>query len=66
MIAVTAFVESSQATYPRVKAVFAGDVASCVVFRSILDRPEMPGIMVGMDEKNSYVGDEAQSKRGGF
>ena len=24
----------------------------------------MPGIMVGMDSKEAYVGDEAQAKRG--
>ena len=43
---------------------FAGDDAPRAVFPSIVGRPKMPGIMVGMDQKNGYVGDEAQSKRG--
>jgi len=46
------------------KAGFAGDDAPRAVFPSIVGRPKMPGIMVGMDQRDCYVGEEAQSKRG--
>ena len=46
------------------KSGFAGDDSPRAVFPSIVGRRKHPGIMVGMDNKDSYVGDEAQQKRG--
>nr|P10992.3 RecName: Full=Actin, macronuclear [Tetrahymena thermophila]AAA30109.1 actin [Tetrahymena thermophila] len=46
------------------KAGIAGDDAPRAAFPSIVGRPKMPGIMVGMDQKECYVGEEAQAKRG--
>jgi actin len=46
------------------KAGFAGDDAPRAVFPSIVGTPKHVGIMVGMNDKQAYVGDEAQAKRG--
>ncbi|KAJ7340758.1 actin 2 [Mycena albidolilacea] len=46
------------------KAGFAGDDAPRAVFPSIVGRPRQAGVMVGFGNNDSYIGDEAQVKRG--
>ena len=46
------------------KAGFAGDDAPRAVFPSIVGRPKHHGVMVGMGQKDAYVGEEANAKRG--
>jgi actin-related protein len=47
-----------------VKAGFSGDDAPRAVFPSIVGRPKVKSTMVGSENKDVYVGDEAQAKRG--
>jgi len=47
-----------------VKCGFAGDDAPRAVFPSIVGRPRHQGVMVGMGQKDAYIGEEALTKRG--
>jgi len=46
------------------KAGFAGEDVPTVQFPSIIGRPKTANIMQGTDEKDCYIGEEAQAKRG--
>lgn len=46
------------------KAGFAGDDAPRAVFPNIVGRPRTHGIIVGMETKEVFIGQEAQGKRG--
>ncbi|CAH3169733.1 unnamed protein product [Pocillopora meandrina] len=46
------------------KAGFAGNDAPRAVFPTIVGRPRHQGVMVGLGQKDSYVGDEALKTRG--
>eukprot|EP00929_Paragymnodinium_shiwhaense_P044206 TRINITY_DN2268_c0_g1_i1.p1 TRINITY_DN2268_c0_g1~~TRINITY_DN2268_c0_g1_i1.p1 ORF type:complete len:376 (-),score=72.66 TRINITY_DN2268_c0_g1_i1:255-1382(-) len=46
------------------KAGFAGDDAPRCVFAAVVGRPKFVTCMVGVDFQDSYVGDEAQARRG--
>ncbi|OLQ00014.1 actin [Symbiodinium microadriaticum] len=46
------------------KAGFSGEDAPRTVFPSLIGRPKHRSIVVGMDQRDHYVGDEAQAKRG--
>ncbi|KAK8810479.1 hypothetical protein WA158_007054 [Blastocystis sp. Blastoise] len=46
------------------KAGFSGDDAPRAVFPSIVGRPKNPVYMIGMENKDHFVGDEAQRMRG--
>jgi len=45
------------------KAGFAGDDAPRSVFATVVGRPKVPGIMVGLDQNEVYIGEEATQKQ---
>ena len=46
-----------------IKAGFANDDAPKHVFPAVIGTPKSPGIMIGMDQKDSYIGKEALQKK---
>src|ERR1700686_4384616 len=46
------------------KAGLAGDDAPRSIFSTVVGKPKMPGILVGLDQKDVYIGDEVREKKG--
>ena len=42
-----------------VKAGFSGEDAPRAIFPSIIGRPKNPGVIIGVEAKDEYIGDEA-------
>ncbi|CAD8090613.1 unnamed protein product [Paramecium sonneborni] len=45
-----------------IKAGISGDDAPRATIQTVLGKPKQPGQMVGMDQKDTYIGDEVNSK----
>jgi actin-related protein len=45
-----------------VKAGFAGEESPSAVFPNVVGRPKAPGVMVGSEQKDYYVGEEAEAR----
>jgi actin len=43
-----------------VKAGFSGEDAPCSIFPSIVGRPKNLNVLIGVETKGEYLGDEAQ------
>jgi len=46
-----------------IKAGFSGEDAPKIMIPTIIGRAKFPGILVGMESKDFYVGNEAMSKK---
>jgi actin-related protein len=46
------------------KVGISGDDAPRATISTVVGRPKQPGQMVGMDQKDTYIGDEVNSKQG--
>eukprot|EP01084_Bolivina_argentea_P201913 345059_1 len=47
-----------------IKSGFSGDEVPRSKFQTMIGRPRHQGVMIGMGQKEYYVGDEANAKRG--
>merc|ERR1711971_862987 len=47
-----------------IKAGFSGESAPRSVFSSVVGKPRQQSVMVGMPQRNCYIGDDARSKKG--
>ncbi|KAK9275139.1 hypothetical protein L1049_022398 [Liquidambar formosana] len=58
------FTMSLDKNLPSMQAGFAGDDGPCVLFPSAIGRPRNKHAMIGIGQKEIYIGDEAQARRG--